>query len=69
MISLIPFAELAGVGIVAHVVERKLERAGHGGRVVLVRMATYVICAGIALYQWRIALRMLGLAFGVHVSW
>ncbi|WP_160044726.1 hypothetical protein [Paenibacillus sp. USDA918EY] len=69
MISLIPFLQLAAVGVASHVIERKIERAGHGGRVVLVRMATYVICAGIALYQWRIALRMLGIVFGVHVSW
>lgn len=69
MVSLVPFIQLAIVGVVSHAIERKIERAGHGGRVIYVRLATYVICGGIALYQWRIALRMLGNAFGVHVSW
>lgn len=69
MVSLVPFVQLAIVGVVSHAIERKIERAGHGGRVIYVRLATYVICGGIALYQWRIALRMLGNAFGVHVSW
>lgn len=67
MISLIPFIQLAAVGIASHVIENKIERAGHGGRVVYVKMATYVIYGCIALYQWRIALRMIGIAFGVHV--
>lgn len=69
MVSLVPFVQLAIVGVVSHAIERKIERAGHGGRVIYVRLATYVICGCIALYQWRIALRMLGNAFGVHVSW
>ncbi len=69
MVSLVPFVQLAVVGVVSHAIERKVERAGHGGRVVLIRMSTYVICGCIALYQWRIALRMLGHAFGLHVPW
>jgi len=69
MISIIPFAQIAAVGIASHAIERKIERTGHGGRVIYVRMATYVAYGVIALYQWRIAFRMLGIAFGIHVPW
>lgn len=56
-INLIPFYEVAAVGVVAHAVERKLERAGHGGRVILVRISTYVVCAIITLVEYQSVFR------------
>jgi hypothetical protein len=64
-----PFIKLAAVGITAHVIERKLERAGHGHKVIFVRMATYVSCALIAWAEWNVALRSLGHVFGIHAGW
>ncbi|MGY5346524.1 hypothetical protein ACXFAU_29255 (plasmid) [Paenibacillus glucanolyticus] len=43
MISAVPFVQMAVVGVISHVIERKVERAGHGGKVVFVRLVTYVI--------------------------
>lgn len=51
-INMVPFYEVAAVGLAAHAIERKLERAGHGGRVILVRLSTYVVCALITLVEY-----------------
>lgn len=68
MINYVPFAQLAAVGLTAHMIERKIERAGHGGRVIYVRLITYVVYAGITMYQWRDLFRYAGRLLGVHVS-
>lgn len=69
MHTLLPFAEIGAVGVIAHVIEQKLERNGYGSRVVLVKAATYVACALIAYAEWRAAIFATGQIFGIHVSW
>lgn len=68
MINYVPFVQMAAVGVVSHAIERKIERAGHGGRVVYVRIVTYVIYGVITMYQWRDLFRYAGRLLGVHVS-
>lgn len=63
-----PFIQLAAVGVAAHLFERKIERAGHGGRVIFVRLSTYVVCSLITLYQWRDLFRLIGHVVNVHVG-
>lgn len=53
MINVVPFVQMAVVGVASHMLERKVERAGHGGKVVFIRLATYVIYGVITMYQWR----------------
>lgn len=53
MISAVPFVQMVVVGIASHMIERKVERAGHGGKVVFVRLVTYVIYGVITMYQWH----------------
>jgi hypothetical protein len=53
MISAVPFVQMAVVGVLSHVIERKVERAGHGGKVVFIRLVTYVVYGLITMYQWR----------------
>lgn len=66
MFTIVPFLQLAAVGVVAHAIEHKLERSGHGSRVLYVKLGTYVVCAVIALYQWRDAFRQIGYVFNIH---
>jgi hypothetical protein len=68
-ISWVPIFEMAGVGIASHVIERKLEYSGHGGRVIYLRIATYLTCGLISFYAWRELFRYAGILLGVHGSW
>lgn len=65
----LPFIKIAAVGLVAHVIERKLERSGNGAHVLYVRIGTYVACALITWAEWGEALRRLGNVFGLHAGW
>lgn len=69
MIELAPFIKLAGVAIASDMAERKLIRTGRSGHVVFVKIATYVLCVGIAYVEWRHLFRVAGAMFGISGMW
>jgi hypothetical protein len=67
-LALIPLAKIAVVGLAAHVVEHRLELAGHANKVVLVKIATYVLCAGIVMIEWRTMFWAAGAMFDLNTG-
>lgn len=65
----IPFASIAAVGIVGHVIERKLERSGNAANVILIRIGSQVGYFFIALYTWKEFFKVAGQYLNVHVYW
>lgn len=66
--ALIPLAKIAIIGLSAHVVERRLELAGHANKVVLVKIATYVLCAGVVMLEWRSMFWAAGAMFDLNTG-
>lgn len=69
MIELAPFIKLAGVVVASDIAERKLIRSGRPGQVVLVKIAAYVLCVGIAYVEWRQLFRLAGVMFDITGMW
>ena len=69
MMMLLPFVKIGAVGLAGHIIERKLERNGYGGRVIVVKIATYVVCGLITYAEWRKVIYAMGRIWGIHVVW
>lgn len=64
---LAPILKIAGIAIGSEIVGRLMEENGHGGKVVFVKIVSYVGCAYIAMDYWWAGLRHIAHAFGVTV--
>ncbi|MGF7046417.1 hypothetical protein J2T13_000893 [Paenibacillus sp. DS2015] len=69
VLSWTPFIGLAAVGVASHMIERRMEYAGHGGYVLGLRILTHVVCAGICLSAWRDLFRYAGMILHVNGTW
>lgn len=56
-----------GSGVISHAIERKIERSGHGGRVIYVRIASTIIYVCIGLYHFWDAMHLAGRLFDIRV--
>ena len=52
-IAIMPLLKVFAIGVAAHVAENRLALAGHGDKVVYVKLATYVLCLGVAVLEWK----------------
>ncbi|RUT48579.1 hypothetical protein EJP82_01160 [Paenibacillus anaericanus] len=66
-VSTVPIIQFLAAGAVSHVIERNIERTGHGGRVIYVRIASTIVYISIGLYHFWDAMKLLGHLMGVHV--
>ncbi|MBD7967791.1 hypothetical protein H9647_06935 [Paenibacillus sp. Sa2BVA9] len=66
---IIPFAGIAAIGVVAHMIERKLEFSGNAGNVIMVKIGANLCYFLIAFATWKDFFKMAGRYLGVHVSW
>ncbi|MGG4035038.1 hypothetical protein ABEV74_15205 [Paenibacillus cisolokensis] len=67
MVELTPIFKILGVGVASHFGGVALENMGHGGKVVYLKIAGYVVSAYIAFDAWWDALRHIAHLFGVIV--
>lgn len=67
MVELGPLYQVLGVGVATHFGGIVLENMGQGGKVMYLKIAGYVVCAGIAFHTWWDYLRQIAAIFGVHV--
>lgn len=64
---LAPALKVAGVAIASEFISKLMEDAGHGGKVVFVKITAYVGCGLIAMSYWWDGVRYIAHAFGVSI--
>lgn len=66
-VSMVPVVQFLAAGVVSHAIERKIERSGHGGQVIYVRIASTIVYICIGLYHFWDAMHLAGRLFDIHV--
>lgn len=66
-VSMLPVVQFLAAGMISHAIERKIERSGHGGRVIYVRIASTIVYVAIGLYHFWDGVHLLGRVFGIRV--
>ncbi|WP_028612762.1 hypothetical protein [Paenibacillus harenae] len=64
---LAPALQIAGIAISSEFISRLMEENGHGGKVVFVKIISYIGCAYIAFNCWWDGVRYVAHTFGVSL--
>lgn len=62
-----PVLQIAGIALGSELISKLMEETGHGGKVVFVKLISYVAGAYIALDYWWQGVRYVAHMFGVHI--